>query len=70
MRKELGDADIFAMGVQGRIDMHPGILSFAAARIGGHRSFFSDPYGGEIEEDEVLASFMGQFYEGSAAAAP
>ena len=57
----VGDADIFALAAQSGV---MGIQAFfiRGGQNWGHRSFFP-AHTAEVPEDEVLASFMMQFYE-------
>ena len=57
----LGDADIFALATQGGA-MCIQAFFIRGGQNWGHRSFFP-VHTAEVAEDEVLASFMAQFYE-------
>jgi excinuclease ABC subunit C len=60
----LGDVDVFAMAEKGG---HVGIEGFfiRGGQNWGHRSFFP-AHTADVSIDEVLASFLVQFYEGAA----
>ncbi|WP_336970842.1 excinuclease ABC subunit UvrC [Sphingobium aromaticiconvertens] len=57
----LGDADIFALATKGGA-MCIQAFFIRGGQNWGHRSFFP-VHTAEVEEDEVLRSFMAQFYE-------
>lgn len=57
----LGDADIFALAIKGGA-MCIQAFFIRGGQNWGHRSFFP-VHTAEVAEDEVLASFMAQFYE-------
>jgi excinuclease ABC subunit C len=57
----LGDADIFALATKGGA-MCIQAFFIRGGQNWGHRSFFP-VHTAEVAEDEVLASFMAQFYE-------
>lgn len=58
----LGDADVFALAAKGGQLCIAGFF-IRGGQNWGHRSFFPAHVGG-VPEDEVMASFLMQFYEG------